>query len=51
MKETLMKAATDDPRSRRRRMAALRRQVGDYTIDRWAQNFLDTLDEVAGARA
>lgn len=50
MKETLMKAATDDPRSRRRRMAALRRQVGDYTIDRWAQNFLDTLDEVASAR-
>ena len=47
MKAVLMQAATDPVRTRQRRMRALKKQVGDYTIDRWAGNFLGDLDALA----
>lgn len=44
MKDVVMKAATDTPQNKRRRMRALKKQVAENTIDKWAQTFLDDLD-------
>lgn len=40
MKATMLRAATDAPEERQRRMAALREQVFTHDIDRWAESFL-----------
>ncbi|MGA4507146.1 alpha,alpha-trehalose-phosphate synthase (UDP-forming) [Propionibacteriaceae bacterium G1746] len=48
LKQTLVKAGFDSPAEKRRRMKALRRQVGTHTIDRWADSFLTTLAQVPG---
>ncbi len=46
MKETVMRAATDDRAKRQRRMRALRKQVFANTIDRWADKFLGDLASI-----
>ena len=46
MKAILMQAATDPVRTRQRRMRALKKQVEEYTIDVWAENFLGDLTSV-----
>ncbi|MBA8795791.1 trehalose 6-phosphate synthase [Friedmanniella endophytica] len=43
LKDTMVRALTDDPRARARRMKALRKQVFDHDIDRWAEDFLTDL--------
>ncbi|MFV0429744.1 MAG: trehalose-6-phosphate synthase [Arachnia sp.] len=43
MKDVLMRAATDDVATRRRRMRALKRQVREHTIGDWANRFLTDL--------
>ncbi|HET9872616.1 MAG TPA: trehalose-6-phosphate synthase [Propionibacteriaceae bacterium] len=45
MKEKLLEAMQDSPRSKTRRMRILRRQVFDNDIDRWASLFLDDLGQ------
>ena len=44
LKEVIMRALTDPPSEKRRRMVALKRQVREHTVDRWAANFLGDLD-------
>ncbi|RMB59988.1 alpha,alpha-trehalose-phosphate synthase (UDP-forming) [Tessaracoccus antarcticus] len=44
MKEAVMKAATDTPQNKRRRMRALKKQVSENNIDKWAERFLNDLD-------
>lgn len=46
MKETIMRALTDQPSERRRRMATLKRQVREHTIGHWADRFLTDLDDL-----
>ena len=46
MKATLLQAATDPVRTRQRRMRAMKKQVGEYTIDVWAENFLGDLASI-----
>ncbi|MGA4668699.1 alpha,alpha-trehalose-phosphate synthase (UDP-forming) [Propionibacteriaceae bacterium Y1923] len=43
LKNTLVKAGSDDPAEKRRRLRALRKQVNTHTIDAWADNFLTAL--------
>ncbi|GAB3623846.1 trehalose-6-phosphate synthase [Mariniluteicoccus endophyticus] len=43
IKDTLVQAVEDTPANHRRRMKALRRQVFDNDIDRWASRFLNDL--------
>ncbi|GAB3702395.1 alpha,alpha-trehalose-phosphate synthase (UDP-forming) [Mariniluteicoccus flavus] len=43
MKDTMMAAAEDTPANHRKRMKAMRRQVFEFDIDRWASRFLDDL--------
>jgi hypothetical protein len=44
MKATIMKALTDSPKIKARKMRSMRRQVFDKTIDVWADNFLTELE-------
>ncbi|MEO7588653.1 MAG: trehalose-6-phosphate synthase [Arachnia sp.] len=44
MKDAVMKAATDSPQNKRRRMRALKKQVSENNIDKWAERFLNDLD-------
>ncbi|MSS45685.1 trehalose-6-phosphate synthase [Cutibacterium sp. WCA-380-WT-3A] len=44
MKATIMKALTDSPKLKARKMRAMRRQVFDKTIDVWADSFLTELE-------
>ncbi|PIF03042.1 MAG: trehalose-6-phosphate synthase [Propionibacterium sp.] len=46
MKSALMQAATDPESTRQRRMRALRKQVTEYDIAKWADDFLTILAEV-----
>lgn len=46
MKATIMEAVTDPYRERAKRMRALQRQVRNNTIDDWADNFLNDLQDV-----
>ena len=43
MKDVVMRAVEDPPEERRKRMRALKKQVGTHTIDAWADNFLGDL--------
>jgi trehalose 6-phosphate synthase len=49
LKQRIVQAITDHPREHARRMKALRRQVFENDIDRWASSFLADLDAVAPA--
>ncbi|MDK7698562.1 alpha,alpha-trehalose-phosphate synthase (UDP-forming) [Cutibacterium avidum] len=44
MKATIMKALTDSPKVKARKMRSMRRQVFDKTIDVWADDFLTELE-------
>lgn len=44
MKDAVMLAANDTPQNKRRRMRALKKQVSEHTIDKWAEKFLNDLD-------
>ncbi len=46
LKDRLIEAMVDTPRSKARRMRLMRRHVVDHDIDRWATQFLDDLDAV-----
>ena len=46
MKEALLTAMSDPPREKTKRMKAMRRQVIEHDIDRWASTFLDELSAV-----
>jgi len=46
LKDRLVEAMNDSPRSKARRMRIMRRQVVEHDIDRWAANFLDDLQQV-----
>ena len=48
MKDAVMKAATDSTQNKRRRMRALKKQVSESTIDKWAERFLSDLDAQRG---
>ncbi len=43
MKDKLVQAMNDSPRSKARRMKIMRRQVAEHDIDHWASAFLDDL--------
>jgi trehalose 6-phosphate synthase len=45
-----MKATTDPPDERRRRMRAMRAQVFAHDVHAWAKGFIDELEAVRGAR-
>ena len=51
MKQTIVRAATDPPAERRRRMRALRRRVRDHDVQRWAGQFLAALTAAGEANA
>ncbi|MGV8847595.1 alpha,alpha-trehalose-phosphate synthase (UDP-forming) [Tessaracoccus sp.] len=48
MKDAVMRAATDSTQNKRRRMRALKKQVSENTIDKWAERFLTDLDATRG---
>jgi trehalose 6-phosphate synthase len=50
MKDSIVAAATASPESRARRMRALRAQVFEHDVERWARSFLDALEEVTAGR-
>lgn len=43
MKSAMLRALTDDPKAKARRMKTLRKQVFDHDIDAWADSFLTDL--------
>ena len=43
LKERMMEAINDSPRTKARRMRIMRRQVFENDIEHWAQVFLDDL--------
>mgnify|MGYP002651706306 CR=1 FL=1 len=45
MKATIMRALTDSPKVKARKMRSMRRQVFDKTIDVWADDFLTELED------
>ncbi len=45
MKDTIMQAATDSKRNKRRRFRALKKQVAENDISKWADRFLSDLDD------
>lgn len=45
LKATLVRAATDSPQEKKRRMQAMRRKVRRNDVQRWARSFLDALDD------
>ena len=49
LKERVLDAMNDSPRNHARRMKALRRQVFENDIDRWASSFLTDLENVESA--
>ena len=51
MKDSIVAAATASPESRARRMRALRAEVFEHDVERWARSFLDALAEVTAGRA
>ncbi|TNC46210.1 alpha,alpha-trehalose-phosphate synthase (UDP-forming) [Mumia zhuanghuii] len=44
MKATMLKAISDPPKEKTKRMRAMRRQVMEHDVDKWAQNFLEELE-------
>lgn len=44
VKDALMRALSDDPTDRRRRLRALRRHLFGHDLDHWAQSFFDALE-------
>ncbi|WP_370619940.1 alpha,alpha-trehalose-phosphate synthase (UDP-forming) [Mumia sp. Pv 4-285] len=46
MKATMLKAISDTPKEKAKRMRAMRRQVMEHDIDKWAQCFLEDLETV-----
>jgi trehalose 6-phosphate synthase len=46
LKDRLLEAMNDSPRSKARRMRIMRRQVQEHDIDRWAELFLADLSKV-----
>ncbi|MGH1561725.1 alpha,alpha-trehalose-phosphate synthase (UDP-forming) [Mumia sp. DW29H23] len=46
MKATMLKAITDPPKEKAKRMRAMRRQVMEHDIDKWAQSFLQDLETI-----
>lgn len=48
MKDTMMEAVQDSPANQAKRMKALRKQVFDNDIDRWASRFLSDLRGTGG---
>ena len=51
LKDQLVEAMSDAPRSKAQRMKAMRRQVFEHDIDKWARMFLDDLERLSGAPA
>src|SRR4029453_9254692 len=51
LKNKLVEAMSDAPRSKAHRMKAMRRQVFENDIDKWARMFLDDLERLNGIRA
>ena len=43
MKDAMLRALTDDPKAKARRMKSMRKQVFDHDIDAWADSFLSDL--------
>jgi trehalose 6-phosphate synthase len=50
LKAAIMKATTDPPDERRRRMHAMRAQVFTHDVHAWAKGFIDELEGVRGAQ-
>ncbi|MFC6147782.1 MULTISPECIES: alpha,alpha-trehalose-phosphate synthase (UDP-forming) [Mumia] len=46
MKATMLKAISDPPKEKAKRMRAMRRQVMEHDVDKWAQGFLEDLETV-----
>jgi trehalose 6-phosphate synthase len=51
LKDQLVEAMSDVPRSKAQRMKAMRRQVFENDIDKWARMFLDDLERLTGTPA
>ena len=51
LKDQLVEAMNDAPRSKAQRMKAMRRQVFEHDIDKWARMFLDDLERLNGTPA
>ena len=51
LKDQLVEAMSDAPRSKAQRMKAMRRQVFEHDIDKWARMFLDDLERLNGTPA
>jgi trehalose 6-phosphate synthase len=51
LKDQLVEAMSDAPRSKAQRMKAMRRQVFEHDIDKWARMFLDDLERLDGTPA
>jgi trehalose 6-phosphate synthase len=51
LKDQLVEAMRDAPRSKAQRMKAMRRQVLENDIDKWARMFLDDLERLNGTPA
>jgi trehalose 6-phosphate synthase len=51
LKDRLVEAMNDSPRNKALRMKAMRRQVFEHDIDKWANMFLDDLERVNGRSA
>jgi trehalose 6-phosphate synthase len=50
LKDRLVEAMNDSPRSKARRMRSMRRHVFENDIEKWASTFLDDLEALNGAR-
>jgi trehalose 6-phosphate synthase len=51
LKDRLVEAMNDVPRNKAQRMRAMRRQVFENDIDKWARMFLDDLERLNGTPA
>jgi trehalose 6-phosphate synthase len=51
LKDRMVEAMNDSARNKARRMKAMRRQVFESDIDRWASMFLDDLEGLNGTSA
>ncbi len=47
MKDAIMQATTDSTQNKRRRMRAMKKQVSENDIEKWADRFLSDLDAKA----
>ena len=49
LKDAIVRAATVSPQEARRRMRSMRRRVREFDVARWAESFLDALDQAPTA--